>query len=350
VTSPAEIFARSFERFLLFVGRHGECRQHREPDTFDGTAYDSRAFAAFNEPNLARPADFYGYGAAMIEPSEIAPRRGGYITMAFPSPYASGFPENDRASFKWFRSSPDATTAVVFAPGWPRADQAFEERVARRLVRRGIDVALLTVPFHQARTPAGAYSGEFFISSNPLWTIENVRQFVAEIRAVMRWLRARYSSVGVAGLSSGAIPAGLAAHCDVVDFYVPIMSASDLAGLMWSSSITAGIRAQLLAHGVTRDDLERYWGIADLARIRTRLDSARVLQILTRYDDIIPFEFQEALWVALGQPARAILPTSHFGIVFFADTIARLISEFAERQMPAKATASAAPLVAPERR
>lgn len=341
VRSPAEIFARNFERFFLFIGRHGECRRVRQPDTFDGVPYDSHAFAEFTEPYLARPGEFYRVPGDAIEVRETASRDAAYATMEYASPYASGFPENDRATFKWFRAPARATTAVVLVPGWPREDQAFEERLARRFVRRGIDVALLTVPFHQHRAPPGAYSGEYFISSNALWTIENIRQLVAEVRIVARWLGSRYAAVGLVGLSSGGIPAGLAAHSDDVAFYVPVMTACNLAGLMWNSSITDGIRAQLLARGITHDDLDRYWAIADLAQVHTALRPERVLQIVTRYDGIIPEVFQEALWNALGRPLRAVLPTSHFGIIFFADTIARLVGEFNEQRVSAPATASA---------
>ena len=35
-----------------------------------------------------------------------------------------------------------------------------------RLMSRGIDVGLMTTPYHLARTPPGSYSGEYFISSN----------------------------------------------------------------------------------------------------------------------------------------------------------------------------------------
>jgi hypothetical protein len=53
-----------------------------------------------------------------------------------------------------------------------------------------------------------------------------------------------------------------------------------------------------------------------------------VFQVVTRYDGIVPPAFQEALWVALGRPERAELPTSHFGIVFFVDALADLIAGF----------------------
>jgi hypothetical protein len=339
--TPAELFARNFERFFLFVGRHGECRRHRVPDTFDGTPFGADAFAAFTDPFLGDPAGFYRTPADEIDVREEdrAPRAAAYRALWFTSPYRSGFPENDRVPFKWFRGAVPSRIALVFAPGWPRQDQHLEERIARRFVERGVDVALLTVPFHQARTPRGAYSGEYFISSNPLWTIENFRQFVAEIRLVTRYLRRDYDAVGLLGLSSGGVHAGLAAYCEDVDFYVPVMSACDLGGLMWDSSITSGIRAQLHERGVTRADLEKFWRIADIAHLRAPLRARRVFQIVTRYDGIVPEPFQAALWEALGRPPRTVLPTSHFGIVFFVNALADRVCDFIE--LPGTVTATA---------
>jgi hypothetical protein len=300
------------------------------PDTFDGVPYTAETFAAFTEPYLARPGDFYRTLVDDIELRDGGPARAraAYSTKWFTSPYVSGFPENDRVSFKWFRGATPKRTALVFAPGWPRPDQGLEERIAAQLVERGIDVALLTVPFQQTRTPRGAWSGEYFISANMLWTVENFRQFVAEIRLVVRRLRTQYDSVALLGLSSGGVHAGLAAYCEDVDFYIPVMSACDIGGLMWGSSITRDFRAELRAKGITRGDVENYWSIADIARLRTPIRARHVFQVVTRYDGIVPPAFQDALWVALGRPERAELPTSHFGIVFFVDTLADLIAGF----------------------
>jgi hypothetical protein len=340
--SPAEVFARNFERLALFFGRHGECHTHRIPDAFDGRAFGPKEFSSFTEPYLARVDDFYSTSAehADIHRDELARVNPGYSSMVFESPHKSRYSENDRVPFAWFHGAQRSRRAIAFAPGWPRQDQRLEERIARRFRSRGIDVALLTVPFHLARTPLGAYSGEYFISSNPLWTIENFRQFVAEIRLVVRWLRERYESVGLFGLSSGGVHAGLAAYCEDIDFYAPVMSASDLGGLMWDSSITKGIREQLLARGIKQADLEKYWAIADISRLRAPMRAKNILQIITRYDGIIPLDYQLKLWRALGEPDRVVLPTSHFGIVFCAEAVADLTAAFIEKRAPLPARAA----------
>src|SRR5262249_21419028 len=143
----------------------------------------------------------------------------------FDSPILTDYPENNHVPFKWFRGSQrQRSTILLFAPGWGRHSQNFEENMCARLVHHGIDAGLLTKPFHQQRTPAGARSGEYFISSNLFWTIANFRQFTAEIRLLVQYMRRRYDYVGLIGLSSGGFQAGLASDCEDVDFLFPVMT------------------------------------------------------------------------------------------------------------------------------
>lgn len=335
---PAEVFARSFERFLLFVGRHGDCRVHRNPDLFDGRAYSPDEFYAATAPYFDRPWEFYTNPAGMPDVQDAVPapgeRRGRFRRLSFRSPFASGDPENDVVPFKWFESSPRSRAVLLFAPGWPRAGQSFEEQFSAEIARAGVDVALLTVPFHQARTPAGAYSGEYFISSNVFWTVANFRQFVAEIRALVRWMRERYDYVGLLGMSSGGVQAGLANLCGDVDFYFPLMSACDAGGLMWSSSITKVIRSQLQDAGIDAVALEKVWSIGDLAVLGNDRSAPYCKQYLSRFDDIVPPPFQLKLWDVLGRPERRDLAVSHFSVVFALPSVARDLAAFVARCVP----------------
>jgi hypothetical protein len=350
---PAEVFARSFERFLLFVGRHGDCRVHRNPDLFDGRAYSADEFYAATAPYFERPWDFYTNPIGVPDVREAMPppgeRHTRYRRLSFRSPYASGYPENDVVPFKWFEGTPRSRAVLLFAPGWPRQGQSIEERFSAEIARAGVDVALLTVPFHQARTPPGAYSGEYFISSNVLWTVANFRQFVAEIRALVRWMRERYDYVGLLGMSSGGVQAGLANLCEDVDFYFPLMSACDAGGLMWTSSITKVMRSQLEAAGIDAPALEKFWSICDLAVLGKQRSARYCKQYLSRFDGIVPPPFQLKLWEVLERPERRDLAVSHFSVVFALPSVARDLAAFVVRCVPLRAAASySAPARVPE--
>jgi hypothetical protein len=352
---PAEVFARSFERFLLFAGRHGDCRVHRNPDLFDGKAYSPDAFFEATAGYFDRPWDFFVTAdrAPAVHEATGAPgaSRRTYRMLSFPSPLPSGYPENDVVPFKWFEGKPRSRAVVLFAPGWPRQGQSFEERFSAEIAAAGVDVALLTVPFHQARTPSGAYSGEYFISSNVLWTVANFRQFVAEIRLLVRWMRERYDYIGLLGMSSGGVQAGLANLCEDVDFYFPLMSACDLGGLMWTSSITKVMRGELEAAGIDAVALEKMWSICDLAVLGKQRGARFCKQYLTRFDGIIPPPFQMKLWEVLGKPPRRDLAVSHFSVVFALPSVARDLGAFVRRCVPLDASATfSTPAPAPEAR
>jgi hypothetical protein len=75
-----------------------------------------------------------------------------------------------------------------FTMGRPRIDANM--LMAKHWYRRGLNVALLTLPHHGARTARGArFSGEQFAVPHVTRLSEGVREAVYEIRQVVHWLR-----------------------------------------------------------------------------------------------------------------------------------------------------------------
>src|SRR5581483_6273026 len=214
------------------------CRLRLDPDPFDGRAYTVDEFYAACRPLFDRPADFYR-DFSDGRPLELRPvphARGAptWQTFVFDSPVVTAWPCNNLVPFKWFRGGGARTrTMLLFAPGWGRRDQGFEERMCARLARHDIDAGLLTTPFHQRRAPPGARSGEYFISPNIFWTVANFRQAVAEIRLLVRFMRERYDRLGLIGLSSGGFQMGLASDCEPVDYLFTLLSGCQVGSVAW---------------------------------------------------------------------------------------------------------------------
>jgi len=125
--------------------------------------------------------------------------------------------------------------AVVLVHGYMGGTFRFEELVwpLRWFHRRGLDVALVQLPFHGLRASidsngAAAYP---FPGSDPRLTNEGFRQSVHDIRALVRWLRFRGSpDVGMIGMSLGGYTTSLMATVEQgISVAVPMIPLASLA-------------------------------------------------------------------------------------------------------------------------
>jgi len=121
--------------------------------------------------------------------------------------------------------------AVMLVHGYLGGHWAVEEVAwpIEWMVRRGLDVALTVLPFHglRALTSGGAPP---FPGPDPRVTNEGFRQGIADLRALMGWLRARGAPhVGVMGMSLGGYTSALLATVEELAFSVPLIPLSSVA-------------------------------------------------------------------------------------------------------------------------
>ena len=335
-----ELFAGTMENLLALANAGKHCRKQLDPDLFDGKAYTIDEFYRANSRYFNQPAEFFrDFGG----PKEFHLQPIGNCTLParlreiatlhrFDSPLPTEYPENNVVPFKWFRNPYQrSSTILLFAPGWGRHDQSFEEGMCARLAHQGIDAGLLTKPFHQERTPPGSRSGEYFISSNLFWTIANFRQFTAEIRLLLRHMRGYYKHVGLIGLSSGGFQAGLASDCEDIDFLFPVMTGSVVGSLTWHGLLTRQIRRALERRGITEGDLNKVWSITDQAILGRHCRAKFRKQYITLYDRVVPTEYQMKLWEAYGNPDRSLLPASHCSFYFSRQAVIDDIATYVRR-------------------
>jgi pimeloyl-ACP methyl ester carboxylesterase len=190
-----------------------------------------------------------------------------------------------------------------FSMGQPRIDGI--ALMASQWFQRGLDVVLMTLPSHGARTPTGArFSGERFAAPNPADLGEAVRQAIYEIRLVSSWLRAETGApVGLLGLSLGgylaALMAGLTGDLDFVIPMVPPVCMGDLAFGFFARSRRAASGSAL---AFSYEELRAIYRVHSPLAHALRLPKERILIIAGRGDRIVPPEHPHALWRHWNEP------------------------------------------------
>ena len=126
----------------------------------------------------------------------------------------------------WRHDAP-APATVVAVHGFTMGDpvRGATALMAPEWFALGVDVVLVTLPFHGARTPATArYSGELFASWHVGRLNEAIRQSIHDLRHVMTWLRSRSDApIGMIGMSLGGyLSALMAGLVNDLAFVIPI--------------------------------------------------------------------------------------------------------------------------------
>jgi len=110
-------------------------------------------------------------------------------TSAVRTPY----PENNTAHARLFPAQTprgrrakgeESRRAVVVLPQW-NADSESHVGLCRLLARLGITALRLTLPYHEARRPAGFERAEYMVSPNVGRTLQALRQGVIDTRAAI---------------------------------------------------------------------------------------------------------------------------------------------------------------------
>jgi len=211
------------------------------------------------------------------------------------------------------RPRPTVLAVHGFVMGQPRLD-AFA-LFAPHWFRHGLDVALITLPFHGVRAPLGSrFSGEAFASQDLGQINEAVRQGIHDLRLVGAWLsQQRGTPVGLLGLSLGGyLTALMAGLTDEFAFVVPIVPPVCMGDLAWRFVMRSRRRN---GHGagpvMSRDELRQAYRLHSPLAYPLRMGRERVLIVAGRGDQIVPPEHPHALWRHWGEPAIHWFSGSH---------------------------------------
>ncbi|MBX3028449.1 alpha/beta hydrolase family protein [bacterium] len=276
---------------------------------------------------------------AVVEPVTDRQRRhgGGVISSRrFASAYqpyaADPTAANDSVLVEHWTHEPGPPRGTVlalhgFSMGQPRLDAW--ALFASSWFARGLDVALLTLPYHGARTPAGArFSGQRFADPNPATMHEAVRRAVYEIELVRAWLIASGGGpVGLLGLSLGGyLTALVAGLVDDLAFAIPMVPPVCIGDLAWRFLGAQRHGAAAYSHA----ELRAMYRVHSPLTFPLRLERRRTLIIAGRGDRIVPPEHPHALWEHWGRPAIHWFSGSHLA-PFGRDRIIAAVSDHLRR-------------------
>ncbi len=220
-------------------------------------------------------------------------------------PRVPACPENDWIPIQHWVHDGGAPATLIALHGFTMGDVRTDAAVlmADAWYRLGLDVVLLTLPFHGPRAPRDArFSGQLFGSWHVGRLNEAVRQSIHDVRRVIGWLRGRGTAVGVMGVSLGGyLTALLAELTDALAFAIPIAPPVHL-GTLPTILFARSRWAKRMPPPLTADQMTAAYRLHCPLTYPLALPRERVLIIAGRGDRIVPPEQPAALWRHWDEP------------------------------------------------
>lgn len=303
------------------------------PAPEDLPALRASALPLLGEDLRREPGRFFRFSEAAFTPLEVSERvrrrmRGGSVVHSLLTgsyrPYLAGAGDSaprtapDRILLeRWIHAPagrPRATVLALhgFGMGYPRIDAI--ALFASEWFRRGLDVALLTLPYHGPRAASDArFSGDRFAVPHMARLAEAVRQASYEIRLARRWLHEETGApVGLLGLSLGGYLTALAAGLDPdLDFAVAMVPPVCMGDLSWRFFERSRQRRRGADPAFSLPELRAAFRVHSPLAHPPRVPPERLLIVAGRGDRIVPPEHPNALWRHWGEPAIHWFSGSH---------------------------------------
>jgi Prolyl oligopeptidase family len=252
----------------------------------------------------------------------------------FPSAIVSQYPVNNTVPLHIFiPDRREKMPVVLVLHYWGATDLKLERVLASELNRRGIIAAIMTLPYHLSRTPAGHKSGALAIQPEPDRLKETMLQSVLDARRALDFLvtrpEVRADQIGISGTSLGAIVTGLVSAVDPRIYRSAfLLGGVNLAHIVWTSSLVVSQREAMRRKGITeeslRADLEP---IEPLAYLHHRHPQSSFV-VGGRYDTVIPQDSTEDLITVLQTKNVLWLDTGHYGGIFVQRRLMREVASY----------------------
>jgi dienelactone hydrolase len=204
-----------------------------------------------NRRILERSDDFFSYRA----PGDFSLDANGLL--AFTSPVATPYSENNAVRARWFPARGDR--ALVVLPQW-NADAESHNGLCRIFNFLGIAALRLSLPYHDLRKPPEIERADYAVSANIARTIDAARQAVIDARCCLDWLQAQgYRRLGIVGTSLGSCYAFItAAHEPRLSVCAFNHASTYFADVVWTGQSTRHVRAGLDGQ-IDLERLRRAW-------------------------------------------------------------------------------------------
>ena len=255
-----------------------------------------------------------------------------FQTVHLPSELPSGDPSVDAIEFDYYpaQNVPAGTTApavVVLPPIGSHAHSPILRRLAQIGVRAGINVAVMTLPYHGGRWPKSEgknYHPELhFLSGDPTRAAQAFSQSASDVTTIVSWLIQQPGvdgkRLGFVGVSLGAIVGHLAMGRDArLTAGVAFLGAGNLPDIYRRSLLAEYVRrfhpAQHTPPHLTVTEIDRILRRVDPITYADGNRPRNVLMVAGARDVIIPPADAAALWKALGKPPIRWVDTNHLAL------------------------------------
>ncbi len=294
------------------------------------------AFAVWTEDRLRREPEALRLAAAEplrcfdpLPPLPAAPARESIWSAPSPRPLAPG----DRL---WVRVTPargERRGTALLVPPWKIGRPELVKGYAALLSRAGWEVWLISPPRHLERTPAGARSGEGFVSLDLGQLRAVFEQLVVELRLCAA-LAAREGPVGLVGLSLGALAGALAATAPEHLDFAALVAPPTLAQVMTATGIGRRYQRLALRAGSRWPDEETLASVLAPFDPSPRQPTARRLLIAAGlHDRIVLGDGPCELARAWGTPPH-VYPRGHLSLLFLCRALRRDLRAFVDGRGP----------------
>lgn len=336
---------------VLLRGLRFAVRSALRPDPAEAAAIRKSAAPYLDAALQQQPGRFFDFLSKPARPAQVSerfvralPGGGAVVQRWFLSDYEPFFHTEDRGRIDpdlrnervpvqhWMHQPgpPRATVLALhgFTMGQPRIDAVV--MMAWEWYRRGLDVAMMTLPYHGARSPRGSrFSGERFASPYVSHLNEAVRQAVHDTRRVLTWLSDRTQRpVGLLGLSLGGyISALFAGLSDDPAFVVPMVPPVSIADLGRRFLEDGGLTA---TSPLSPSEREKAYGIHSPLAYPARVPQERLMIVAGRGDRVVPPEHPRTLWEHWGRPRIHWFSGSHLAPFGRSRIVAEIAAHIAE--------------------
>ncbi|MGV3618634.1 MAG: alpha/beta hydrolase family protein [Fimbriimonas sp.] len=263
------------------------------------------------------------------------PEAGIEYLVNFPSPVLTGIEPNDTVPLRVFLPSQrfGPVPVVLVMHYWGALDLRVERTLALELNRRGVAAAVITLPYHLARTPAGYRSGQLAIQPDVDKLKGTMVQAVQDSRRAIEFLRSRPEidgrQMGIFGTSLGAlVSASVYGIDDRLTHGAFLLGGVDLAGILWSSSRVVGQREALRRRGYNEERLREALSPIEPARLLERRKDGSAFVVGGLFDTVVPRRSTERLIALLPSPRVLWIDTGHYGGIFVQRRLMREVANY----------------------
>nr|WP_232229074.1 alpha/beta fold hydrolase [Paenibacillus zanthoxyli] len=258
---------------------------------------------------------------------------------SYPSQIKTGDTFNDQSVGEFCLNKDNPTAPhIILVHGWRMKNLDRMKRVfLKSLTDQGWNVYFPSLPYHYGRKPESSlYSGEFMVSANIPRTLESVRQAVTDLRVLIRWIKNKHNQAPVflVGVSIGGYITNLTATVEPeINKLVSIFYANRLPHSIWNTIPGKYIKADLEHHGVSYEELSKYWTSIDPSQTTPLISKEKILLLSAKYDQYIDIRDADRLWEAWGRPLRYVYECGHAGIELYKKRIAKDTISFLNSQI-----------------